>query len=185
MNHLGTHELQTAATPVAVKATQSALSTHAPRTPFLFAGPISSARRVIASALRAGTWIVAVAKECRATALRVIGEEIQVSISARRRGYVKGRRCNVCHEAVHDDHEPCPKLWAGSCAICGPVLLDYYGHGQDNDCDPRRGHTITRRHKATRSEWMRARFRVLKPTPINATKQSKERSDERTNPEGS
>jgi hypothetical protein len=113
-----------------------------------------------------------VATQCRAAVLATIREEIELSISQRRRGYVKGLRCAVCHEAVHDDQEMCPKLWAGLCAICGPVLLDYYGHGLARDCDPRRGHTISRRHKATASEWRRSRFAVLKPSPI----QPKERT---------
>jgi hypothetical protein len=151
-------------------------SAHSERTPFLsrtWMQPQSSARGGIATTLRAGALIAAVASRCRAAILKGLLEEVQIQVAQRRRGYLKGSRCAVCHGAIHDDAEMCPKLWSGSCSICGPVLLDYYGHGLARECDPRRGHTISRRHKATLAEWERARSSPLTPTPITSTARGK------------
>lgn len=120
----------------------------------------------ITATVHAASALRGAALRVRAAIVRAIRSEITVSVSERRRGYLKGLRCRVCLVDVHDEGEMCPKQWAGLCAICGPVMLDYYGHGLARDCDPRRGHTIGRRHKATPAEWQRSRFAVLRPEPI-------------------
>lgn len=87
---------------------------------------------------------------------------LEFEVSDRRRGYLKGLRCDVCRCAAHDTGEMCPRQMSGDCSVCGHrVLLDYFGNCASDARAYRRGHVISNRRAATTSEWRRPQ-RIVK-----------------------